>query len=61
MTRTITTYRHHGLNPGDTIEIKTLDRRWWMRLWCFVTRRPAPMRTERMVIGKVDDNHTITI
>lgn len=35
----ITTSRDHSYQAGDTIAITKPDRRWWRRLWFFVTFR----------------------
>lgn len=43
---TITTTGQHGLNAGDVIHVLSMapDRRWWMRLWARLLRRPTPTR-----------------
>lgn len=35
----------HDIQVGDVIALTLPDRRWWVRLWCWVTRRPLPLRT----------------
>ncbi|HEX7891459.1 MAG TPA: hypothetical protein VF522_19060 [Ramlibacter sp.] len=32
------------ISVGDAITINEPDRRWRVRLWCWLTRRPHPTR-----------------
>lgn len=45
---TVTTSTPHGFRVGDVVMITHVvpDRRWWRRLWCWVTRQPAPTITK---------------
>lgn len=43
---TITVVGGHEYKKGDIVRLVLLDMRWWMRVWCWVLRRPAPVRVE---------------
>lgn len=51
---TVTLSRGHDLKPGDTIEIQTLDPRWWVRLWYSMLLKPPPYRVEKFTIKDVN-------
>jgi hypothetical protein len=51
---TITTFRHHGLEPGDWIYITQRDTRWWRRLWFRLLGRGEPQRTVTRQVASVD-------
>jgi len=65
MTTTITIVENHGLKVGDKIKITfyVYDRRWWMRLWHWITFRPAPIIEKRhQIISEVtSDSFTINV
>lgn len=45
--KTVTTGMHeYAVDDQVTIQLNTLDRRWWKRLWHFLTFRAPPMKTE---------------
>lgn len=49
---------NHGLIPGDLLEIKTLETRWWIKLWYKLLRKPVPKRVRIM---KVTCNTSMTL
>jgi len=49
------------LAPGDVITLRQLDRRWWLRLYSFVTFRTPPMTTETVTVTGYIDNGTVDI
>lgn len=59
---TVTTSQGHELRAGDLVTIELEDRRWWRRLWYFVTFRSRPMRTRTFKIGETTStSFTISI
>ena len=50
---TVTVSRGHDLRPGDTVEIQTLDERWWVRLWHAVLLKDPPCKIERFTIQEM--------
>ena len=58
---TITSSKTQGFEVGDRLVIITLDRRWWMRLWHFVMRKPAPLIHEYMTVSGVTSDTTLNV
>lgn len=52
--------RDHGYVAGDVLQVSTPDRRWWKRLWHFVTFRAPPMKVERVTVIATSET-TMTI
>lgn len=38
------------LKLGDTVTFDLSDRRWWVRLWCWVRRRELPVKRKAFVV-----------
>lgn len=41
-TTTLTTASEHGVYAGETVAMMLPDRRWWLRVWHWLLRRPPP-------------------
>lgn len=50
---TLTAKTAHGYDVGDVMTVKVLDRRWWMRLWRFITFRQPPTVTTKYMVTSV--------
>lgn len=58
MSQRITLTGNHGLINGDLLEIKTIEDRWWVKLWYKLTFRIVPKRVK---IFKITANTSMTL
>ena len=51
---------HKMFEPNDTVIFTSLDTRWWLRFWRWITFRTPPMIEETHIVDKrTDDGFTI--
>jgi hypothetical protein len=53
---TITTSGNSEFSAGDNIAIVLPDRRWWRRLWHFVTFQSSPTITKYATVSGISLN-----
>jgi len=58
---TVTTSDNNGFKVGDGVKISTIENRWYIRFWYFMTFRKRPIRSELFKIKYVESPTTLTI
>ncbi len=53
MSETITTVSALDYRAGDIVEIVVQDKRWWRKLWYFMTFRKHPYRKVYRIINTI--------
>ena len=49
------------LDVGTQIDVPIRNNGFWLTLWCFIVRKPAPREYERLIITSIDSPTTLTV
>lgn len=60
-TITVSEFAADIASPGSDILIYSDDTRWWVRLWCWIRRKPSPQIATPYTVTDIPSSTTLTI